>query len=122
LLKTTKKKTPSHPAHADSGDGFIAFEKGDDDCFSLFYDRGCGTGNGSGFPTRNSCHDKVENDMRVVHEEYRLLPKDVYSKFVENMIIVCVDIICLRKSDNKVLLFYRRDKPASNIWWFPGTV
>ena len=39
---------------------------------------------------------------------------------VEKLVICCVDVIAKRKSDNKLLLFLRRDKPAQGIWWWPG--
>lgn len=115
----------SHPARSKSGDGLVAFEKGDDDCFSLFYDHWGYISNdsspreqGKGFPMRNSCRKEIETTMRTVHPEFRLVPKDLYSKIVEHIILVCVDVICLRKSDNKILLFFRRDKPASDTWFY----
>ena len=113
----------SHPARSKSGDGLVAFEKGDDDCFSLFYDHWGYISSdlsprelGKGFPVRNSCRKEIENCMRTVRPEFRLVSKDLYSKIVEHMILVCVDVICLRKSDKKILLFFRRDKPASDTW------
>lgn len=36
------------------------------------------------------------------------------------MVITCVDVILQRKVDSKVLIFYRRDAPAANIFWLPG--
>jgi len=44
-------------------------------------------------------------------------PFDFYKQAVENMPIVCVDVIC-KRSDGKVLLFYRRDKPVAHLWWW----
>ena len=44
-------------------------------------------------------------------------PFDFYKQAVENLPIVCVDVIC-KRSDGKVLLFYRRDKPVAHLWWW----
>jgi ADP-ribose pyrophosphatase YjhB (NUDIX family) len=52
--------------------------------------------------------------------DYRRLDASLYKQAVENLIIVCVDVVLRRRSDGKLLLFYRRDKPANAIWWWPG--
>jgi len=44
-------------------------------------------------------------------------PFDFYKQAVENLPIVCVDVIC-KRSDGKMLLFYRRDKPVAHLWWW----
>jgi ADP-ribose pyrophosphatase YjhB (NUDIX family) len=49
-----------------------------------------------------------------------MLPKDFYELAVEALPLVCVDIVCRRKSDGKILLFYRRDPPVATVWWLPG--
>jgi hypothetical protein len=91
----------------------------DDNCLSLFYDKNIQP-EGKGFPYVRTIESTKVKAMRVVYPEYRKISMDVYKSVVENMIIVCVDIVCQRKSDNKILLFYRRDAPAANIWWWPG--
>ena len=94
---------------------------GDDNCQSLFYGRDVESlPNGSGFPCDSIINSEVVQQMTTIHPDYRRLPMDFYKQAVENMIVVCVDVICQRKSDNKLLLFFRRDKPAANIWWWPG--
>jgi len=99
--------------------------KADDDCLSLFYGHTEQTDgilepirNGSGFPIVNTISDDIVKSLKQTHEEYKKLPLQLYKQCVENMIIACVDIVCQRESDNKFLLFYRRDAPASNIWWW----
>jgi len=43
----------------------------------------------------------------------------MYKFAVEHLPIVCVDVI-FQRNDGKLLLFFRKDKPAANIWWWPG--
>lgn len=90
----------------------------DDDCKSLFYTKVTGA-NGSGMPFAQK-DQEIEKDLKVVQTDYARLPMSLYSQAVELLPICCVDIICQRKTDNKILLFYRRDKPANDIWWWPG--
>eukprot|EP00667_Euglena_gracilis_P019145 EG_transcript_20459 len=92
---------------------------GDDACYSLYYDADPEP-DGRGFPHTGTCTDSTVCAMQTVHPEYRRLPADLYKQVVETLPTVCVDIVCRRRSDRKVLLFRRRDKPAANIWWFPG--
>lgn len=91
----------------------------DDNCLSLYYGKNIFP-DGRGFPYVRTIDPSTIKALRSIHPEYRKIPTDIYKAVVENMVIVCVDIVCQRKSDNKILLFYRRDAPASNIWWWPG--
>lgn len=89
----------------------------DDDCLSLFYEKNVGK-NGTGFPKIRTINGDMVSQLKTVHPEYKKLPLELYKPCVEKMIICCVDIVCQRESDKKFLLFYRRDAPASNIWWW----
>lgn len=92
----------------------------DDSCHSLYYDMlPADDTSGVGFPALNSASLDVVARMKVVHPEYSRLPFALYKQIVENLPVVCVDVIC-RRQDGKLLLFYRRDKPAAHIWWWPG--
>ena len=93
-------------------------DEGDDGCQSLFYDLTPGK-DGVGFPHVKTTKRKTVEMLRTVHPEYARLPFDLYKRVVESLPLVCVDVIC-RRQDGKLLLFYRRDKPAANIWWWPG--
>ena len=86
----------------------------DDECQSLFYDINPGL-NGTGFPSLKSCSPAIKDTMTTVRPEFKRLGADLYKQAVEFLPIVCIDIICKRKSDNKLLLFLRRDKPAANM-------
>jgi 8-oxo-dGTP pyrophosphatase MutT (NUDIX family) len=94
---------------------------GDDDCYSLYYDKVPGS-NGSGFQQHPQSVISPETiaQMHTVHPEHARLPFDFYKMAVESLPIVCVDVVCKRNTDNKLLLFFRRDKPAASIWWWPG--
>jgi ADP-ribose pyrophosphatase YjhB (NUDIX family) len=93
--------------------------QGDDNCNSLFY--GSLTAkDGSGFPQGMTIDNATVATLKTVHPEYTKLPMEMYKKSVECLPIVCVDVICRRKADGKLLLFFRRDKPAAGIWWWPG--
>jgi hypothetical protein len=113
ISKTSKVlpcKKESHPTSTE--------KLSDDECNSLYY--GCfPEGNGVGFPYLGTVDDRTIAKMQAIHPEYTRLPFDLYKKVVENLPIVCVDVIC-RRQDGKLLLFYRRDKPAAQIWWWPG--
>jgi len=89
---------------------------GDDNYNSLFYSIETET-DGRGMPTTGTIDS---TSLLHVHRDYQFLPKELYTCAVENLVIACVDVIAQRKSDKKILLFYRRDAPAKNIWWFPG--
>jgi len=90
----------------------------DDGCNSLFYDKVPGR-DGSGFPEFNTTSPETMEMLRTVHPEYSRLPFELYKQAVECLPLVCVDVICIR-NDGRFLLFYRRDKPAANMWWWPG--
>lgn len=97
----------------------VIVNEADDQCQSLFYDNHI-LPDGRGIP---NCHTISAHDVQVlkaIRPDYRRLPMELYKNVVECMPIVCVDIICQRKSDHKMLLFYRRDKPAAHIFWWPG--
>jgi ADP-ribose pyrophosphatase YjhB (NUDIX family) len=93
--------------------------KSDDACHSLFYGEHPG-GNGSGFPYPRTIDEKVVGTLKTTLIEYTKLPTEYYKLAVERMPIVCVDVICVRAVDDKMLLFYRKNNPAANIWWWPG--
>ena len=95
---------------------FTARYESDDNCSSLFYNTNI-LESGRGLPYVKSCDEKEIVALTTVQPEYKKLSSDLYQKAVEYLPIVCVDVICQRKSDGKLLLFLRRDKPAANIWW-----
>ena len=90
----------------------------DDDCHSLFYGAEPSEG-GCGFPSVGTIDVGTVTRMCTIHNDYARLPFDFYKRAVESLPIVCVDVIC-KRNDGKFLLFYRRDKPAANLWWWPG--
>ena len=92
---------------------------GDDNFKSLFYSSQI-QNNGQGIPYIGTCDLQTLQKLKTIHNDYKFLSKEFYSKTCENLVITCVDIILQRKYDNKLLLFYRRDPPAANIWWWPG--
>lgn len=93
----------------------------DDECNSLFYSKLNDVQKISGCGFSSIQYDVTDrNRMCVVHPEYSRLEYNLYKSVVENLVIVCVDIVCIRQCDKKLLLFYRRDPPASHIWWLPG--
>ena len=89
----------------------------DDDCQSLYYDTNLG-GEGQGIPLIKTCDKNIKEFS--VKPEAKFLDKDFYSKAVELLPTVCVDIVVQRKLDNKVLLLFRRDKPVAGVWWWVG--
>lgn len=91
----------------------------DDNCLSLFYNKNIGV-NGTGIPFTNTIESVDINNLKTTFSDYKRLDMDLYRNVVEKLPIVCVDVLCKRKSDNKLLLFYRRDAPAASIWWWPG--
>lgn len=93
----------------------------DDSCHSLYYAKlNAGDSTGKGFPETKTISEDTIQFLTTVHPEYKRLDFDLYKGIVENMPIVCVDVLCQRGSDNRLLLFYRRDAPAAAIWWWPG--
>lgn len=46
------------------------------------------------------------------------IPQELYAKFLSQMPLFCVDALVVHKG--KVLLVYRTNKPAKNLWWVPG--
>ena len=95
----------------------------DDDCQSLYYDySSLQAADGGGFPesiTKALVKQETIDRMTTIHDEYRMLPGSLYKAAVENLIVVCVDVLA-KTTDNKLILFLRRDKPADKIWWWPG--
>eukprot|EP00596_Hydrurales_sp_CCMP1899_P004475 CAMPEP_0119036436 /NCGR_PEP_ID=MMETSP1177-20130426/4144_1 /TAXON_ID=2985 /ORGANISM="Ochromonas sp, Strain CCMP1899" /LENGTH=233 /DNA_ID=CAMNT_0006996307 /DNA_START=94 /DNA_END=792 /DNA_ORIENTATION=- len=91
----------------------------DDECLSLFYGN-TPKSEGRGFGEKEVIDATTVDRMKVVHNDYTRLPKDFYELAVEALPLVCVDIVCRRKSDGKLLLFYRRDPPVATVWWLPG--
>lgn len=88
----------------------------DDNCNSLFYDINPND-DGSGFPSTNTCSMETINKLVTIQPEYKRLETELYKSIVENIVIVCIDIVCQRKQDGKILLCYRKDPPASKTWW-----
>lgn len=91
----------------------------DDDCNTLLYDP-TPDNDGKGFPEVGTITHSTIDRMKTVHAEYKKLPLEFYKVAVEALPLVCVDVVCKRLVDGKLLLFLRRDKPAANIWWWPG--
>ena len=91
----------------------------DDNCNSLFYGNNP-LPNGKGYPLYWKVEETVVLYLKQIHKEYRRLSDDIYSKIVANTPTACVDVICQRVEDGKLLLFLRRDAPASGVWWWPG--
>ena len=116
MLFTRLKSQPK----AESGWKAISFEDGDDDCYSLFYSHVELGESNFRMPLRKTCPELIERRMRTIQKEYKYLPGEIYGSAVQNLPLVCVDVLCRRKSDGKLLLFYRRDKPACDMWWWPG--
>lgn len=92
---------------------------GDDGCNSLFYGA-APAADGRGYVADRLVEPDVIDAMTKIHKEYRLLPKQLYSDVVSMLPTVCVDVICQRQTDKKILLFLRKDKPAAGVWWWPG--
>src|SRR3989344_8353561 len=46
------------------------------------------------------------------------IPESLYREILRNMPICCVDIVI--KSENGILLVYRKNEPAKDTWWLPG--
>jgi ADP-ribose pyrophosphatase YjhB (NUDIX family) len=103
-----------------NGTNFSAISSGDDDCSSLFYGSQIST-TGEGLPFSNhSIQSNEIKNLTTIRKEAVKLSTDLYRQVVWYLPVVCVDVILQRKSDNCLLLFWRRDKPAANIWWWPG--
>lgn len=49
-----------------------------------------------------------------------LIPSKLYEKIVENIPIVCVDVVIRNHINNKILLIKRKDEPCKNEWWIVG--
>jgi ADP-ribose pyrophosphatase YjhB (NUDIX family) len=97
----------------------LKYMRTDDECQSLFYS-GQIMEEGKGFPASNTVDCHTIDRLKTVHPQYIRLSKELYGGIVANIPTVCVDIILQREVDDKVLLFYRRDKPAKGLWWLPG--
>ena len=91
----------------------------DDDCQSLYYDTNL-LSEGRGLPEIRTCNSSIKDTLFSVKPEAKFLDKDFYSKTVDLLPTVCVDIVVQRKIDNKVLLLFRRDKPVAGVWWWVG--
>jgi len=91
----------------------------DDSCQSLYYDTNLGD-DGQGLIEIGTCDTNVKDTLFSVKPAAKFLDRDFYSKAVDLLPTVCVDIIVQRKCDNKVLLLFRRDKPVAGTWWWVG--
>jgi len=49
-----------------------------------------------------------------------LIEKDLYVSILENMPIVCVDLLVQRMDTKQVLFVERKNKPEMGSLWFPG--
>ena len=49
----------------------------------------------------------------------RPIPDRLYRQILENMPIVCVDVV-VRDAHSRVLLVHRDTEPAKDTWWLPG--
>ena len=85
-------KRKQHPNNSDNGCGTIAFEKGDDDCLSLFYNPSETREQWKPFlmSERGTCSKEIEEKMRVIQKEYKYLPDLIYASCVENLTLMCV--------------------------------
>lgn len=93
---------------------------GDDACSSLFYGSSISsTGEGLPYPNTSITSNDYEK-LTTIRKDCVKLSADLYRQVVWYLPVVCVDVILQRTSDRRLLLFWRRDKPASNIWWWPG--
>jgi colanic acid biosynthesis protein WcaH len=56
----------------------------------------------------------------MVFEDKRMsfIPQDLYNQFLENMPIVCTDLLIW--NEGKYLLVRRKNEPAKDMVWFPG--
>jgi ADP-ribose pyrophosphatase YjhB (NUDIX family) len=90
----------------------VSLVAADDSCQSLFYGE------------KTSSDGKQTTDtvarLKTVKPQFVRLPSQLYGDIVRNTPTVCVDVLCRRESDGKLLLFLRRDKPAAGLWWWPG--
>ena len=92
------------------------YHMADDDCQSLFYDDELAL-DGRGKPITRTVN---KLPLYTIQQAYRFLPKEFYAEAVRTLPTVCVDIICQRLIDGKVLLLHRRDKPVRGVWWWVG--
>ena len=46
------------------------------------------------------------------------IPDELYRQIIETMPVFCVDLVVYESG--KVLLTYRKNKPAKGEWWIPG--
>jgi ADP-ribose pyrophosphatase YjhB (NUDIX family) len=108
--------------HANTSKNLISpmISSADDACSSLFYGSEIPTtGEGLPYPNDSIPSNEIEN-LTTVRKESIKLSSDLYRQVVWYLPVVCVDVILQRRSDHSLLLFWRRDKPAANIWWWPG--
>jgi len=62
-------------------------------------------------------------ELTIVTDSRKFLPSDLYGQLVRYCVVVCVDIVLVRKNvDNKkeCLLVKRSSEPVKGIWWWPG--
>ena len=48
-----------------------------------------------------------------------MIPDDLYKKFIENLPILCVDIV-IQGSNGSILLIKRNNEPLKGEWWVLG--
>jgi len=60
--------------------------------------------------------------LKKITPSRKYLADDIYAKMVRDAVIVCVDIILVRRSANKkeCLLIKRSSEPVKGHWWMPG--
>lgn len=49
----------------------------------------------------------------------KLMPEKLYRQVIENTVLSCVDILVIYQ--DKYLIVKRKEEPAKNDWWFPGS-
>jgi nucleoside-diphosphate-sugar epimerase/ADP-ribose pyrophosphatase YjhB (NUDIX family) len=57
-------------------------------------------------------------DDGVVSSSSRLIPQVVYKMILDNVPLVCVDLVIVK--DNKVFLIKRNNKPCEGVYWVQG--
>ena len=116
-IHVTTKRTSSYNLGMSAEIDSREVIEGDDFCNSLYYGHTSHNDTtGIGFPRVDDCANVSAADklrMKTVHKDSTRLSKQLYADVVDKLVITCCDVILRRKSDGKLLLFYRRDKPAA---------
>src|SRR3982750_297191 len=57
-------------------------------------------------------------DEGIIKSSKELIPTDVYRMILENVPLVCVDLVIVKA--NKVFLIKRKNKPSEGVYWLQG--